>query len=153
MWVCLLFACAVLMLLFPLVCWGVAWCSADQTRSAECGVDWSSQDEMDLFDCGVYCVLVGVFPHHIFFLNQSFFFVWWGFLPWVRLATCPKTAVALNCLLKIILLAHPITHTWLSSVLVLVLLLWNCTGCTCFLLTCFCWYQLFHIISFSNGCV
>ena len=96
--------------------------------------------------------------YYLGFSSPQFFYCVVRFLPWVRLATCPKTAVASHCFLKIILLAHPITHTWLCRMLVLVLILWNWLYMlACFLFyTCFCWYQLFNTICgicFSNGCV
>ena len=44
---------------------------------------------------GVVLCIVRVFPHHnnnnyYYFISKKGF-VWWGFLPWVRLAACPET--------------------------------------------------------------
>ena len=108
-------------------------------------------------------LFVGVFPHHTFFLKLGFL-VWCGFLPWVRLATCPKTAVAsIGFCISFCVWPTPFFSWTLSSsatsnfvhhqfLLMCVVVVWLCCGLDVLFCTCLCCCQYPIILCWEHVC-
>ena len=128
--------------------WSGACCGLRVSKSAKrmLVMNWNC-------NCGVF-FLLGFFLTTLF-SSRKFFLVWCGFLPWVRLATCPKTAVA-SISFCISFCVWP-TPFWaglfiINFCMMYVVVVWLCCGLDVSFCTCLCCCQYPIILCWEHVC-